>query len=95
MQKGSLDVKLPYVPVEGGGKVQYGAEGFKSDGGGGSLVIVNAILLSKTFCHVADFVANDFSCFVMFAFADKLAFEGSLSTWNVRARHQNKYLQVL
>ena len=54
-------------------------ERFKAYSWGGGFVIVDAILLSESFRNVADFVANDLACVIVFAFAYELALEGSFS----------------
>ena len=51
--------------------------------------------MGKAFCHVADLIAYDFASFITFPFADKLAFQRSLSTWNFRARNEHEDLQIL
>jgi hypothetical protein len=83
VKESGFDIKMLEVPVKGGSEVEDGAEGFKANGGGGSFVVVNAILLGKAFGYIADFVSNYVPRVVVFAFADKFAFKWTLSGGDV------------
>ena len=82
------------VPVEGGSEVKDGVEGFEVDSGSGCFVIIDAEDLGKPFGNISDFVPSDVTRIVAFAFADKLAFERMLTTWNGRLGDENENFEV-
>ena len=82
------------VPVEGGSEVKDGVEGFEADSGSGCFVIIDAEDLGKPFGNISDFVPSDVTRIVAFAFADKLAFERTLTTWNGRSGDKNENFEV-
>ena len=69
-------------------------EGFKACSRCCSFVVVNKIPLSKAFDNIANFVASDIAQVITFLFADKLTFERALPTRYVRARNQNKDIEI-
>ena len=46
------------------------------------------------YIFLMDFVPSDVTRIVAFAFADKLAFERTLTTWNGRSGDENENLEV-
>jgi hypothetical protein len=70
VKKSRFDVILLDVPIEGSSDVKESTEGFESCSGGCSFVVIDAVVLSIALCDITDFVSDDVSGVVMFAFAD-------------------------
>jgi hypothetical protein len=95
MQEGSFNVNVLNVPVQRGGDVKYGAEGLETGSGCGGFVVVDKVPLSKAFGNVSDFVSSDVAVIVAFAFADKLASQRFLASWDGSARYEDENVEVV
>jgi hypothetical protein len=87
MKKRSFNIDVLDVPVKHSGDMEKRAKGFKPSSGGSGFVVVYQISLSKSFCDISDFVAYDAARVVVFAFTNKFALKGALTTGQSRARN--------
>jgi len=93
MQEGSFDVKLPQIPVQCGSQMQDSPERFQPGGRRCCLIIVDPIVLCKTFCNVVDLIAHYFASIVTLAFAHELSPESTLASRDIRPWDKDKDFQ--
>ena len=66
----------------------------KTGGGCSCFGEVNVVPLGEPFGNISDFVTSDVASIVTFTFANEFALERSLSRENIRARDEDKNIQV-
>jgi hypothetical protein len=72
--------------------VHEGAEGLQMGHRGGGLVIVHAVALRITLCHVMDLVTDDVTTVVSFASAYEFALQRSPTMWDIRAGDEDEHV---